>query len=57
MPAPPLAIRLEIPAAMNLLILQMLDKDPGRRPALADFREQLRLLGRNGLPEQGKSHD
>jgi serine/threonine-protein kinase len=44
MPAPPLAIRLEIPAEMNLLILQMLDKDPGRRPALADFREQLERI-------------
>jgi tetratricopeptide (TPR) repeat protein len=57
MPVSPVAVRPEIPAAINRLILQMLAKDPGRRPTLADFREQLHLLGRNGLPEQEKSHD
>jgi hypothetical protein len=38
MPEPPRSHWPDIPAQLNDLLLQMLDKDPSRRPSLTDFR-------------------
>jgi serine/threonine-protein kinase len=44
MPLPPATVRPEIPLEMNRLIMQMLEKNPGRRPSLAEFGEQLERI-------------
>jgi serine/threonine protein kinase len=43
-PTPPQDINPDISAALNGIILQVLDKDPQRRPTAAAMRQQLEQL-------------
>lgn len=49
-PLPPSSFNREIPAPFEALMLRLLAKDPGRRPASADrFLEQLNLVAGGGI--------
>ncbi|MEU7072993.1 serine/threonine-protein kinase [Streptomyces narbonensis] len=43
-PAPPSALRPGVPRELEQLVLELLDKDPGRRPTAADSRTRLTRL-------------
>lgn len=59
LPAPPSAFRPEVPAGLNRLVLALLARDPKRRPALAEVRQQLgtALDGRPVPPVVGMAEE
>jgi serine/threonine protein kinase len=49
-PVPPRERRPDVPAALDSLILELLAKDPGARPSLAEVRRRLAALGTRSVP-------
>ena len=52
-PASPISLNPEIPAALDELILRMLDKDAGRRPTADEVAQALRDAEREGYGQAG----
>ena len=47
-PAPPTGLRPELPAALDALILRMLDKEASRRPTASEVAQALQEISRHG---------